>query len=582
MTAYAASLTACATSYSAVSLEDNSVAMRRFLILALLPCLLAADSWVKFASGPFELLTDAGEREGSQTMLRFEEFRYALGHVLGVDDLTAPLPIRILVFKNAKGWIPPAPAAVGRGCYAIALAEKQPVAPEVYGALARLFIDANTERLPPEFEHGLVEFFSGYQIEGIHLSADGPPKGAPPDLDWARVHLLMTAPEYFGKLRVLVFNLRKGIDQDASYRNAFGKTAAAVEGEARRHLAAGNFEPAALENGPLRAQDFESRPVSDTDARLARADLLAGAQSAAEYQALIRDQQDVPDANEGLGLLALRDGRKDEAYRRFADAVEIGSSSAQCYIEYARLEPDAAKAQQALLKAAGINPKLDEPFALLAQRDTDPAKRLEHWKAAAERNPRNAAYWQALAECYLAQHDYSGASKAWASGEQAASDPAERARMRAARAAIEQQRVAYEQEQRRLKAEQDAREIAQLKSEARAELHDLETKSNGGKPVAPSPNAVPWWDGPRPSGKVTGTLKQVECVGKQARLIIDGEDRKTVRLLVADPSKVATDGPGEKALGCGPQKARRVVVLFFPKHDARLGTSGEVASIEFQ
>ncbi len=557
--------------------------MRRLLILALLPCVLAADEhWVKFASGPFELLTSSGEREGRETMLGFEEFRYALGRVLGVDELTAPQPIRILVFKNGKGWTLPAPVAEGRGCYGIALADKQAVSPQVYGALARLFVDSNTERLPPGFERGLVEFFSTFKMEGIRLSAGAAPDGAKPDLEWARVHLLLSDPEFYGKLRVLVFNLRKGIDEDASYRNAFGKTAAAIEAQARRHLAAGNFEAAPLDRRPLRAQDIEAKPVSEVDARLARADLLAGAQSAAEYESLIHDQQSVPDAEEGLGLLALRDGRKDKAYRRFADAVEIGSSSARCYVEYAKLEPDAAKAEKALLKAVAINPKLAEPFALLAQRDADPARRLEHWKAAAERSPRNAAYWQALAECYLDQHDYSGAAKAWTSGEQSASDPAERARMRAARAAIEQQRVEYEQEQRRLKAEQDARELEKLKADARAEVHALETKYNDGAPVATNPKAVPWWDGPRPSGKVSGTLTRVDCVGKQARLIIESEGRKTVRLLVVDPAKVAIDGPGQKNLACGAQKARRVVVLFVPKTDARLGTSGEVASLEFQ
>jgi hypothetical protein len=42
------------------------------------------------------------------------------------------------------------------------------------------------------------------------------------------------------------------------------------------------------------------------------------------------------------------------------------------------------------------------------------------------------------------------------------------------------------------------------------------------------------------------------------------------------------DGPGEITLGCGARKARRVVVEYFPKANARLGTVGEVASIEFQ
>jgi hypothetical protein len=88
---------------------------------------------------------------------------------------------------------------------------------------------------------------------------------------------------------------------------------------------------------------------------------------------------------------------------------------------------------QALLHAAGISPKLDEPFALMAQRDTDPQKRLAHWKAAAERNPRNASYWKALAEAYVADHNYGAAAAAWKSGEQAATEPAQREQMRQAR-----------------------------------------------------------------------------------------------------------------------------------------------------
>ena len=88
----------------------------------------------------------------------------------------------------------------------------------------------------------------------------------------------------------------------------------------------------------------------------------------------------------------------------------------------------------------------------MAARDTDPRKRLAHWKAAAERNPRNPAYWKALAECYLADHNYSEAAKAWTRRrEQAATDPAERERMHQARIAIEQQRLDYE----------DGREAAQ-------------------------------------------------------------------------------------------------------------------------
>ena len=560
--------------------------MRRILRLclpALIPALLAADGhWVRFTSGPFEVLTDAGGHAGRETLVQFLEFRHAVGQILGEPDLQTPLPVRILVFRNARGWTSPAPLSEGRDRYNIVLQEKSAVAPAVYAELTRLFLASNTARMPAAFEHGLTEFFSTVQVTGIHITAGAPPPR--PDLDWARIHLLVADPEYYGRIRILLYNLRHGVAEEPAYRNAFNKSPAEIEAQAKQHFAAGHFATTSLDSRPMAESDFPERPVSDSDARLARADLLAGAQSAAEYRALLNDDAKVPEAHEGLGLLALRDGRKDEARAEFASAMQAGSTSARCYIEYARLEPDHAKATQALLKAAGINPKLDEPFALLAQRDTDPRQRIAHWRAAAERNPRNAAYWQSLAECYLADHDFAGAAKAWTQGEQAAADPATRDRMRQARLAIEQQRLDYEAAEKQREAAEQARELESLKAEARAHVHAIEAQYNGGAPKT-TPNAVPWWNGPQPNAKVSGTLTRVECLGKQLRLTVRAAEGKPMKLLIADPGKVVLSGQqasgGQQMLACGAQN-RAVSIEYWAKADARLGTAGEVATIELQ
>ena len=554
--------------------------MRRALLIASL-CLapaLAADRWVRYTSGPFEVLTDAGEKAGQETMVRFEEFRHALGTVVGEQDLQTPQPIRILVFKNPKGWTSPAPIAMGRDRYAIVLAEKAPVGPAIYSELTSLLLNSNTNRMPAAFEHGLVEFFSTFEVRGIHIVVGAPPPH--PDLDWARIHMLVVAPEYFGKAHILLYNLRKGVDDDPAYRNAFGKSAAEFEALAKRHFSEGNFQTGTIDSLPMAASDFHERPISDTDMRLARADLLAGEQSAAEYRSLLNEHLKIPESNEGLGMLALRAHHNDEAHDYFAQAMEAGSNSARCYIEFARLEADDEKADKALLRAAGINPKLDEPFAMMAQRDTDPQKRLMHWKAAAQRDPRNASYWQALAECYLEDHNFTEAAKAWREGEQAAIDPAQRARMHQARMTVEAQRLDYEEAEKRRKAEEEARELAALKDAARAHVHELEARINGDS--KPATDAVPWSDFPHPSGKIVGNLKQVDCLGKQARLVIEGDDHKTLKLLVNDPGKIAISGSNQAQLGCGIQKPRHVTIEYFPKADARLATAGEVATIEFQ
>ena len=328
-------------------------------------------------------------------------------------------------------------------------------------------------------------------------------------------------------------------------------------------------------------RDFPEKPVEADAVRLALADLLLGETSRAAYQKLIGDKLHVAEAWEGIGLIALRAGQKDAALAAFDRSMAADAQSARVYIEYARLAPDTSKAVPALEKAVKLNAKLAEPHFLMSQRTSDLDKRITHLKAAVALDARRADWWQALAEAYLAAHDYSSAAKAWRSAEQASTDDRQRERMRQARLAIEQQRLDYEAAERRRQEEEKARETERLKAEARAELRALEARVNQGKESS-GDKPVPWWDGPKPSGHARGMLKQVDCLGKQARLIVETEDRKTTRLLVPDASQVTVLGEREQTLGCGAQKPRRVAIEYFPKTNAKLATVGEVATIEFQ
>ena len=61
--------------------------------------------------------------------------------------------------------------------------------------------------------------------------------------------------------------LRKGVAEEPAYRNAFGKSAAEVEAQAKRHFAAGNFQTTTLSSRPMAESDFPERPVSETPFR---------------------------------------------------------------------------------------------------------------------------------------------------------------------------------------------------------------------------------------------------------------------------------------------------------------------------
>jgi tetratricopeptide (TPR) repeat protein len=329
--------------------------------------------------------------------------------------------------------------------------------------------------------------------------------------------------------------------------------------------------------------DFPEHPVEPAAAQLAEADLLTGA-SRETYHELIAQKEHVAEAWEGLGMLDLRGKDNEEARKDFAAAMEAGAKSPECYLEYARLESDNVKAIAALERAIQINPKLGEPYFLMAQRESDAAKRVQDLQTAAKLDPRNVTYWQALGEACLAQHDYPKALQAWKSAEQAATTPGDRARFARLRSEVEQKRLDWEDAERRRKAEEEARETERLKQQARADLRALEAKANLGQ-SAPTPGekVVPWWDGPQPSALASGTLKQVDCLGKRLRLTVQGEDGKTVKLLVTDPGQIAIiGGEGQLSLACGTQKSRHVKVGYFPKSNVKLATKGEVATIEFQ
>jgi hypothetical protein len=559
--------------------------MRRLLFLGLLSSLLAAQShWVRVRTGPFELYAEPGAKHARETLGWFDQLQYVLGYMLGNKDLQTPTPIRILYFKSAKerAAYPEMPAVIeGRDRRAILLAADAPIPSEVFRECARLLLENNSGRMPAAIEHGITTVLSTIQVNGTHVTLGAPPPAAERNRDWARIQLFVTDADYYAKLRILLYNLQKGVDEDAAYPNAFGKSRAEMEKEIDRHLASGNFQTAAVDGKALSVErDYKEEPLLAKEVRLALADLLAGNPSREAYADMIRQNENVAAAHEGLALLALREKRDDDARQNFAEAIAAGTPSPRAYLEYARLEKDNALALAALEKALKLNPKLAETYALMGRRQTDSAKRIQFLEKAAQLEPRSAARWEEMAKACLEEKAFDKAAQAWRNAEQAAATPEEHARYEAARVAIDQQRLDFQEAERKRKAEEQAREIASLKQKAIANLRAAEARANAGEGPAPE-KVVPWWEGPKPDGKAAGTLTRVDCLGRQMRLVIEGDDHKLTRLLVRDPSTVAILGGGEEKLGCGVQKPKRIVVEYFAKRNAKSATVGEVATIQF-
>jgi len=551
----------------------------------ILPLSLAAqDRWSCVRSGPFEVFSQAGERAAQDTLGRLEQFSFVLGRTLSREQLSLPWPLRVLVWRQGRTAEPPAPPALGRDSFVASVVADVHPSPQWLRICARMLLEANTRRLPAGIEEGLLDYYSMVKIEGVRVTVGQPPLH--PSLDWAVIHLLSLHPDYYGKLRPLLYNLEQSLDPEPAWRNATGKTADEIRKEAAAYLGSANFSVETVSGRPMNPRaDFRPQPVDPGSGGLLLADLRLSqgrtAEARALYEAVLKSRSGAPEPQEGLALAALAAGEEREGLKHLQAALTSGTRNARIWLEAARREPDRGKASAMLRKAAELNPGWAEPLRLLAEREPDANKRLQALNAAARLAPRDAALWRALAEAQESAGDFRSAARSWAAAEQAAPDEATRAEFRRMRRSLDERRREAEALARKREAEQKERELARVKEEAIRRIREAEARAN--REAGPPPAKVePWFEGPRPPARVEGRLRQVDCLRGVARLVIETPGGRQTRLAVRDPAQVVVLGGGKLELVCGQQKpVRTMVVEYFPKADAALGTSGEVATVDY-
>jgi tetratricopeptide (TPR) repeat protein len=152
----------------------------------------------------------------------------------------------------------------------------------------------------------------------------------------------------------------------------------------------------------------ETSRVAEIDATLLRAGLALRTSHPDLAQRLFeqaaREHPGTPAAEAGMGTLALASGDKDAARRHLERAIELGSTEADAWFEYAMLEresgADRERVEQLLGKTVALNPNFAEAHFLLGVRATDDRQydaAVEHLEAAVHVLPRQSSFWHALA-----------------------------------------------------------------------------------------------------------------------------------------------------------------------------------------
>lgn len=506
----------------------------------------AADRWVDYPIGPFHIISNAGDKAAREKLNQIEQFRWALGMELGKTGmgkagLDTMWPINIVLFANQREYLAHSPGKpfINGGSATLSAWSADTAFPhEWLKALARLLIDDNASRMPESLETALCDLFSTIQVNNTHVKLGAPLSAAelPPDRmrAWAKMQMLATLPEYSGKLRVYLNNIQQTGDEAVAVRNAFDLTPAKLDALLDAYIKAGKFEAAPVSGESLDPnRDFPEKVMEKTFVDGLFAELAAGGKNFP------------PESPRGL------------------------------------VEKNTHASLELAIKA---NPRWAEPHAKLAAISTNSIEKMKELKAAAALDPRNASYWQALAEAQAAADQYDDAAKSWSLAEHAAANEAERAKIHIAKVALDAARADFTEAEKKRRAEQAARDLERVKAAAAAEVHAAEAaaheRMNAGK--APYQKPIPWFDDAA-GEKVEGKLLRVDCLNGPMRLTIQKDGGGApIKVLVRNLNQLTVNGANEARFACGIAKpVRKIRLTYEAKPDAKLGTLGDVLVVEF-
>lgn len=610
-----------------------ATSIQRFAAVALAsvlttPLANAAEQWLKLTSSHFELYTNAGEKKGREAILFFEQVRDFFGKARGNAKPVTDAPVRIIAFRSDKEYKPYRISESAEAFYLDGYdrdyivmhnitEESYPVAVHEF---THLLVKHAGIEVPIWFNEGLADVYSSLKPQGRKVLIGSLIPGRIYPLrqskwipletltsvdakspyynekaragifyaeSWALVHMLFLSDQYRGQFNKLLAALASGLPASAAFWQTYAKTLGQVQQDLGQYMHGTRF------NGMLfdvklekSAEEPDIEPASEVECGLVLADLLAltskaGAAKEA-YDSLAQANPKSWEVEAGLAELAWRGRNSEEARKHFARAAELGSNNSRMYFDYAMVLQHAdgkdSSAIPALKKAVELDPDYQDAHYYLAfslMSDGQYQEALEHFRRVKHLKVEQVfSYYHAMAFSDYRLEKWDEAQKAAEGARKYARQPQDIASaedMLRALTEDRERRATIEQQKAALAAEQAAPRRAGEPVGVVERPKQLITRVGG-------PGAAP----ARPS--VVGTLRQVDCLGKMLRLHIAAAGQKQLSLAITDPGSVTIKGVEGATvdLACGPQKGKLVIVEYANRQDAKLGTIGDVRSIEFQ
>ena len=566
--------------------------------------------WIRLHSQNFELYTSAGERNARDTLREFERVRSFFLQAFK-RPVAGGQPVRLVAFRSAKEYEPYRPNEFATAFYQEVAdrdyiimshggADTFPVAVHEY---VHLLVRHSNLKLPPWLNEGLAELYStikpmgdkvllGDLIRGRHralleekwvpleviLAADHRSPyyneknkaGSLYNEGWALTHMLSFREEYSPKFSQLVAVIHSGVPSAQAITQVYGRPVEKVDKDLQGYLRGTSFR-GALVTAKLEksTEELAIEALPDFDLQLIFADLSSGAGKDAAVRAkleeLVKQDPKRPEPYSGLGYLAWKAGKTEEAASLLGKAYERGDRSPRLLWDYGRLaeRQKPAEAVQALSELVKLDPDRVEARLELAEmqlRGGHAALAIATIQPIHKITPAEASrYFRIAVYAYLRGGD-----------EARAKETAEKFK---AAATTEEQRETAELLLSQIKIREA--KLPELPRETAVGGPPVlrrgeEVRARPEDPVAPPPPAV------------SGRFVALECGEGRASMVIEVDGAKQV-FLIEDPGKIAikTGGRGTVDLECGRQKEPAMVrVEYAPSGQA--GIKGVVKTLAFE
>ncbi|MEP7363872.1 MAG: hypothetical protein ABI972_11500 [Acidobacteriota bacterium] len=616
-------------------------------LLAALVCLAgiacAEEKWTYVATPNFEVYTTSGAGDAKGALKRFELVRDFFSQVLGLTPQTGT-PVRLIAFNSEKEFAPYKPNEVAAAFYLPGLDRDfivvgdldnnlWPIATHEY---VHLLMKYSGMRVPVWLNEGTAELFSTMtQVADVMRVGVAPVgrileirNGKPIPLEelfaadhdsgrynskrhagmfyaesWALTHMLYLDKRYMQERSKFMKAVLAGTPPADAFQTIYGKSLQQVfrdlEGYVRQDaLFAANFDFKPSKD----VGRIEPRKVDLLEARVVTTELLSSISSKKKaageaVEALLKDAAGDPQwaakAHETAAFYYWRNTAREKALEHFAKAVELGSTSARAYADYAMIlgSSDLAKSEQLLTKAVSLRPDWTEARVRLAgvysQQKKYGAALATILEMKRVRPAEAFDLFQVSALAYAGLGQYKDAHDALVKAEQYADSDS--------RKLYVQKLATYiEHSEQRAELARDAGTTP----EVLAKLTN-ETEADGERPPVLRREIIPVEAGEtelptsvtdeqfrarlmKQQGEgVHGEFVKMDCSGEKPVIVL-ATPEKSFRFVVDDFGQVLVSGAGGASveLVCGDQKKQKLTVRYGPA--AGSGFDGVVKGLAFE